>query len=94
MNVQFIRKVHNKIQADPKKKPLKVCKTNNKIQTNKRKKTDSKMEFDVQQIIIQIDSRIVIVTIAKIPILPVPNETSSLELNLFFTIGSVGYMYV
>ncbi len=49
MNVQFIRKVHNNIKTyKKKKKTLKECKTNNKIQTNKRKKNDYKMEFDVR----------------------------------------------
>jgi hypothetical protein len=33
--VWFNWKVQNKIQIDPKKKPLKGCKTNNKIQTDK-----------------------------------------------------------
>jgi hypothetical protein len=52
------------------------------------------MEFDVRPIITQKDSRIVAVIITKVPIIPVPHETSSLELNCFFTIGSFGYMYV
>jgi hypothetical protein len=35
MKVQFIRKVHNKTQINKRKKTLKGCKINNKIQINK-----------------------------------------------------------
>ncbi len=43
MKVRFIKEVHNKIQANKEKKTLKRCKTNNKIQINKRRRKKIEM---------------------------------------------------
>lgn len=50
-------------------KTLKVCKRNNKIQINQKKKLrkNSEMKFDLQQIIIKNNFEIVTVMINKIP---------------------------
>jgi len=66
--VWFIRKVHNNVQIGKAKRILKECKKNNKIQTNQNIKSVQdrqqqemilKWKFDLWQIIIQNDSKIV-----------------------------------
>jgi hypothetical protein len=58
MTVQFIKKIHNKIQN----------------QKRKKKNNDSKMKFDLRRIVIHNDSEIAIVTITKVPIQHKPDH--------------------